>query len=172
MPCSLVPPEWVYWSTKDFGVLDPDSNKVAALFLISRKKEISIIHKPTPVINAKGKLLGIIGNLYDEKSTPAIVKINSNEVGSCYAVRKFEEISIAYCPTSPLAASSVKDTNWEKATGKITIVAIPTLVSLPFGTETSSTIFDNNFIKGNEKLQRTWILGRNDVQSPRVKRDN
>ena len=66
-----------------------------------------------------------------------------------------------------------KNTVWEKATTKIAIVAIPTLVSLPFGTETSSTIFDNDFIKGNEKnLQRTWILGRNDVQSPRVKRDN
>ena len=127
------------------------SNRVAALLFISRKKEIGIIHKPTPIKNAEGKLLGIIGNLYNEGSTPTIVKIDSNEVGSCYAIRKTEEIPIAYRPESPLAANSVKDMVWKKVTTKIAIVAIPILAPLLFGTEISSTIFNKNFIKEIKK---------------------
>jgi hypothetical protein len=73
-PSSFVDPEWIYWSTSDFAKIDPDSNQIAALFYLTRKKEVSLLFKPMPILNHEGKLIGILGNLLDEASTLSLQK--------------------------------------------------------------------------------------------------
>jgi hypothetical protein len=66
---STIDQGWFYWKTPDFQKINPDLDQVAALIFIMRKKEIGIIYKPTPVLDAeKKKLLGIIGNMLEEGS--------------------------------------------------------------------------------------------------------
>ncbi len=103
------------------------------------------MYKPTPIKNGEGKLLCIIGNMFNEGSSPAIVKINSNEVGSCFAIWNFENVLKEFRPEIPLQANIVKETNRDKALTKIAVIAIPTLVPLPFGKETEATIFNEHF---------------------------
>jgi len=63
----VVDPGWLYWTTPDFKKINPDSDQVAALLYVMRKKEIGILYKPTPVLDAdREKLLGIIGNMLKE----------------------------------------------------------------------------------------------------------
>jgi hypothetical protein len=126
----------------DFAGLNSESNQVAALLFISRKKEVCIVYKPMPVKNAEGKLLGIIGNLYDKGSTPAIIviKIHGDEVGSCFAIQKLDDIAKEFRPEIPLTADMVKETDWEQATTKSAIIAIPTLAPLQFVKEIKLTI--------------------------------
>jgi hypothetical protein len=52
-----------------------NSEQIVALLFINEKKEIGIIYRPTPVVSTDGKLvLGIIGNMLEEGSTPTIIK--------------------------------------------------------------------------------------------------
>jgi hypothetical protein len=61
---SAIDQGWFYWTMPDFQKIYPDSDQVTALIFITRKKEIGIIYKPTPVLDAeKKKLLGIMGNM-------------------------------------------------------------------------------------------------------------
>jgi hypothetical protein len=68
-PPSAVDPGWLYWSTPEFKKTNPDSDRVAAFLFVLRKKEIGVLYKPTPVLDTdKNKLLGIIGNMLEERS--------------------------------------------------------------------------------------------------------
>jgi hypothetical protein len=100
-----------------------------------KEKDVCTVYKHTPVKNAEGKLLGIISNLYNEGSTPAIVKLHDNEVGSCFAIQKFDDIAKEFCLEIFLTANMVKETDWGQAMTKIAIIATPTLIPLPFGKE-------------------------------------
>ncbi len=76
-PPSAVNPEWIYWSKNDLGKsIDP--KQISSLLFITRKKEICVIYKPTPVFNDKGKLSAIIGNIFNKGSTPPSFKINND----------------------------------------------------------------------------------------------
>jgi len=97
-PSSIVNPEWIYWSTSDFAKIDPESNQIAALLHLNRKKEVSLLFKPTPILNHEGKLIGILGNLLDKASTPAIAKIDADEVGSCFTIQNFSDIPDKFRP--------------------------------------------------------------------------
>jgi hypothetical protein len=71
-----VDPGWLYWPMPEFKKTYPDLDQVAAFLFVSRKKEIGVLYKPTLILDAdKNKLLGIIGNMLEEGSTPAIIKI-------------------------------------------------------------------------------------------------
>ena len=75
-PPSAVDPGWLYWTTPEFKKNNPDSDQVATLLFVMRKKEIGILYKPTPILDAdKKKLLAIISNMLKEGSTPAIIKL-------------------------------------------------------------------------------------------------
>ncbi len=87
--------------------------------------------------------------MFDEGSTPTFLKINNDEVGSC---REHNKVPSEYCPEIPLQADLVKDTNWEDATNKILLIAIPTLVPLPYGKEIESTTFNDNFVEEMQKI--------------------
>ena len=145
--------------------MNPDSYQVATLLFITRKKEIEILYKPTPVIDAGNNLQGIVGIMFDDGGIPAIIKIDSKEIGSCSTTQNFEEIPETFRPEIPLLVDSVKDTKWEKANKEIALIIVPTLVPLPFGTDIKSTILDNNFIKEMQAISpQHGFLGKDDVQ--------
>jgi hypothetical protein len=50
-----VDPGWLYWTMLDFKKNNSDSDQVAALLFVMRKKEIGILYKPTPVLDADRK---------------------------------------------------------------------------------------------------------------------
>jgi hypothetical protein len=108
-PPSTVNPEWIYWSTKDLQ--NPDSNQIAAFLFVTRKKEVCLLYKPMPIIN-DGKFAGFMGNMFDEGSTPAIITIDGDEVGSCFAIEYFNGIPEEFRPEIPLEVNMVKDTAW------------------------------------------------------------
>ncbi len=82
-PPSVVNPEWIFWSKSDFKQgLAPDD--VSSVIFITRKKEVSVIYKPTPVINERDELISIIGNMFDKSSSPAFFKISrQNRIVLC-----------------------------------------------------------------------------------------
>jgi hypothetical protein len=151
-PPSVVPLELIHWSPMDFAALNSESNQVTTLLFISRKKEVCIVYKPMPIKNVESKLLGIIGNLYDEGNTPAIVKFDDDEIGSCFAIQKFDDIAKEFRPEIHITTNMVKETDWEQATTNIAIIAIPTLAPLLFGKEIESTIFDEKFAEEMQKI--------------------
>ena len=148
----MVDPEWIFWSAAEFARIKPESNQIASILFIKRKKETGVIYKPTLTKNDANKLLGIIGRMFDEGSTPAIIKIDDDEVGSCFAVQTFDNVPEKLCPEIPLEADTVKETDWEKASNEIASISIPTLVPLPFGKEIESTSFDEAFIEEMSKI--------------------
>ncbi len=114
-----------------------------------------------PIKDNKGKLIGIIGNMFDKGSTPAFTKIEGNNIGSCFTIQSFNIVPKKFCPETPLQANTIKETNWEKATTENVLIALPTVVPLPFGKEFKSTSFDDSFIKEMGKnLKQTCILGQ------------
>jgi hypothetical protein len=163
-PPSTVNPGWIYWSAKDLK--NPNSNQIAAFLFVTRKKEkVCLLYKPTPIIN-DGKFSGFIGNMFDEGSTPAIITIDGNEVGSCFAVEYFNRIPKEFRPQIPLKVNMVKDTAWENAMQDIALIALPTLVPIPFGTYVESTIFDDAFMEEMNKISAEhgfWAKTMSDV---------
>ncbi len=76
----------IFWCTPDFKIISPGSEQIAALLFINKKKEIRIIYRPTPIVSTDGKPLGIIGNMLEEGSTPAIIKIDGEEVSLRFTI--------------------------------------------------------------------------------------
>jgi hypothetical protein len=117
-----------------------------------QKKEISILFKPTPILNHEGKFLGILGNLLYEASTPVITKIDANEVGSCFTIQNFNDIPDKFCPEIPLIIDTVKDTAWECTINEIALCALPSLVPIPFGFQFESCNYNKAFIDEMKKI--------------------
>jgi len=142
----MIDPEWIFWSMSDFkrGLA---SDKVSSIVFITRKKEVSIIYKPTPVTNEKDELISIIGNMFDESSSPAFFKIDKDEIGSSYAIVDHAKVPAEFRPEIALQVDSVKDTDWDDAEMEIALIAIPTIALIPFGKEITSTTLDDNFIE-------------------------
>jgi hypothetical protein len=127
-------------------------NKNAALLFVTRKKEIEIIYKPTPVVVDTGNLQAILGNMLDNESTPAIIKINGDKVGSCFTIQNVLDIPKNFLPEIPLQIDSVKDTDWAKANKDIALVNLPALAPLQFGAGIKSIALDDGFIKEMKTL--------------------
>ncbi len=151
-PPLLVEQGWIFWSTPHSKTISPDSEQIATLLFINKKKEIGIICRPTPIVSIDGKLLGIIRNMLEEGSTPAIMKIDGKEVGLCFTIQNYEEIPEIFCSQIPLQAKMVKDTEWEAATKDIALIVLPTLAPLPFGRDIESTMLNNDFVKEMAKI--------------------
>jgi hypothetical protein len=152
-PPSAINQGWFYWTTPDFKKINPDSDQVAALIFITRKKEIGIIYKPTPVLDAeKKKLLGIIGNMLEEGSTPAIIKIDGGKIGLCFTIQVFEDVPQNYRPEIALQPEMLKDTEWDGATKSLALIVLPTLAPLPFRKEIKSTTLNIDFVVEMAKI--------------------
>jgi hypothetical protein len=96
------------------------------LYHSSQGKRICFVYKSTPIKNGKGKLLGIIRNIFDKGCTSAIVKIDSDEIGSCFALQNFDNVTKEFHPEIPFTVNIVKETDWEKQQRRS-----PSLLSLP-----------------------------------------
>jgi hypothetical protein len=143
-PPSTIDPAWIFWSAADFEKISTKSNEIAALLFVTKKKEICLLYKPMP-IKVDGIFVGIMGNLFDKGSTPAIVVIEADKVGSCFAVQKLDGLPKNYRPKIPLKANMVSGTTWESAEMDIALIAHPTLVPIPFGIDFQSHTFDDTF---------------------------
>ena len=66
---------------------------------------------PTPVVNNKDEITSIIGNIFDESSSPAFFKIDQDEIGSTYAIVDHAKVPAEFCPEIALQADSVKETD-------------------------------------------------------------
>jgi hypothetical protein len=151
-PPSKIDVGWINWLAKDFKNLNPESNQIAALVFVTQKLNICTIYKPTPIKNDDGSLSGIIGNMLDEKSTPAFIKIDSKEVGSCCVIHYLDELPPTHYPEMPLSADILKDTIWKEAKKELALCMIPILAPVPFGKRIESTIFDDSFVNEMEKM--------------------
>ena len=89
-----------------------------------------MIYKPTPITNERDELIFIIGNMFDESSSPAFFKIDQDKIGSCYAILEHTKIPAEFCPETALQADSVKYTDWDDTQMEIALIAIPT-IALP-----------------------------------------
>lgn len=164
-PQSVVDPEWIFWSRNEFGQgLAPE--QVSSLLFITRKKEICVIYKPTPVFNDRNELIAIIGNMFDESSSPAFFKIDRDDIGSHYAILDYKLIPTEFRPESALQSDLVKDTDWDDAEMEIALIAIPTIAPLPFGKEIRSTISDDDFLEEMKSISDVhgfWATTMTDV---------
>ena len=152
-PTSTVNANWVYWTKSNFKNIESDSNQISALLYITKNKEIEIIYKPTPIINdSTGELEGIMGNMFDDGSTPAIIKIEGDDVGSCSTIQVFPDVPEAFRPEFSLLADSVRETEWESANKQLALIIIPTMAPLSYGTDINSTELDDDFIDEMKKL--------------------
>ena len=149
-PPSKVDKKWIYWSNEDLSKIDHES--ISALVVIGKKGSINIIHKPTPVLNSRGKLEAIVGNIHDMKSTQSIFKIEGDEVGSCFAVEMYENIPTNLRPEDPLGPEAVKGTCYEEVNDELALVAIPNVAPLPYGFDIKSLELDEDFINKMEKI--------------------
>jgi hypothetical protein len=162
-PPSTVNPGWIYWSAKDLK--NPDSNQIAAFHFVTRKKEVCLLYKPTLIIN-DSKFAGFTGNMFDKGSTPAIITIDGDEVGYCFAVEFLNGIPEEFRPKIPLEVNMVKDTAWENAMLDINLLTLPNLVPILFGTYVESTIFDDAFMEEMNKISAEhgfWAKTMSDV---------
>ncbi len=75
-PPSAVNPEWIFWSKNDFQ-RNLASDEASSVISVTHKKEISVVYMPTPVID-KDELACLIGNMFDESSSPAFFKIDGS----------------------------------------------------------------------------------------------
>jgi hypothetical protein len=74
---------------------------------VTHKKEISVIYVLTPVID-KDELVCLIGNMFDESSSPAFFKIDSDKIGSCCAIIEHPKIPHEFCPEIVLQSDQSK----------------------------------------------------------------
>ena len=163
-PPSVVNPEWIFWSKNDFQRYLA-SDEASSIVFVTSKKEIAVIYMPTPVID-KDEFECLLGNMFDESSSPAFFKIDSDEIGSCCAIIEHPKIPPEFRPEIPLQSDSVKDTDWEDAQMEVALVAIPTLAPIPYGKEIMSLTLDENFVAEMTSISKEhgfWAQTMRDV---------
>jgi hypothetical protein len=85
-------------------------------------------------------------------------------------IHAYVDIPKKFCPKIPFEANIITDTDWESApTTEISIITIPTLDPLPYGTKNESTLFDNKFIKEMQKSPRSTAFGPNPWQMSSIR---
>ena len=90
--------------------------------------------------------------MLNEGSTPTIINVDGNDIGSCSMIQIFPDIPETFFPENTLQADSVKDTEWEEANKEIALIVIPTVAPLPFGMDIKSTVLDDDFIEEMQKI--------------------
>ena len=121
------------WTKSDFAAILADSNKIAALAGIDREHELVVIYRPLPIKSPAGDFIAIAGNMSNEQSEPAFIKINEDCIGSSFAIQNHLEIPLAIRSEIPLPAELLRDTSWNEAPEDIALAVFPNLVPIPFG---------------------------------------
>ena len=120
------------WTKHDFAAIQENSNVIAALAGIDSENELVVIFAPVPIHSPAGDLIAIAGNMNNEKSEPAFIKINEECIGHSYVIQNHMEIPLAIRPEIPLRAELLRGTNWNEAPEEVGITAFPTMVLIPF----------------------------------------
>jgi hypothetical protein len=110
-----------------------DSNNIAALSGINCKNELVVIFKPLSIKSPAGNLIAIAGNMSNERSEPAFIKINKDCIGSSFVIQNHREIPLAIHSKIPLPAELLHGTNWDKAPEEIALAVFPNMAPIPFG---------------------------------------
>jgi hypothetical protein len=142
---TAVNPDWI---SQSFNKTLKDTN-IASFVYITKRKNVGVIYKPTPILDDDGIIIGIIGNAYNEGSSPAIIKIHFDKIGYYGAIRSAGTINEQeYCPESTLTGNIVDGIIWEESAkkGQLVFCAIHTLAPIPFGTNITSLEFDEDFL--------------------------
>jgi len=121
------------WTKHDFAAIRENSNVIAALVGIDSKNDLVVIFAPVPIQSPAGDLIAIAGNMYNDRSEPAFIKINKECIGHSYVIQNHMEIPLAIRPKIPLPAELLCGTSWNKALEELGIAAFPTMVPIPFG---------------------------------------
>jgi hypothetical protein len=121
------------WTKSDFAAILADSNEIAALAGIDREHELVVIYRPLPIKSPAGDFIAIAGNMSNEQSEPAFIKINEDCIGSSFAIQNHLEIPLAIRSEIPLPAELLRDTSWNEAPEDIALAVFPNLVPIPFG---------------------------------------
>jgi hypothetical protein len=90
--------------------------------------------------------------MLEERSTPAIIKIDCGEIRLCFTIQVFDDIPKNFRPKIALQPEMLKDSEWIEATKNLALVVLPTLAPIPFGKEIKSTMLDNDFLKKMIKI--------------------
>ena len=121
------------WTKSDFAAILADSNEIAALAGIDREHELVVIYRPLPIKSPAGDFIAIAGNMSNEQSEPAFIKINEDCIGSSFAIQNHLEIPLAIRSEIPLPTELLRDTSWNEAPEDIALAVFPNLVPIPFG---------------------------------------
>ncbi len=121
------------WTKSDFAAILADSNEIAALAGIDREHELVVIYRPLPIKSPAGDFIAIAGNMSNEQSEPAFIKINEDCIGSSFAIQNHLEIPLAIRSEIPLPAELLRDTSWNEAPEDIALAVFPNMVPIPFG---------------------------------------
>jgi hypothetical protein len=121
------------WTKSDFAAILADSNEIAALARIDREHELVVIYRPLPIKSPADDLIAIMGNMSNELSEPAFIKINEDCIGSSFAIQNHLEIPLAICSEIPLLAELLRDTSWNEAPEEIALAFFSNMVPIPFG---------------------------------------
>jgi hypothetical protein len=70
------------WTKHDFAAIQENSNVIAALAGIDSENELVVIFAPVPIHSPAGDLIAIAGNMNNEKSEPAFIKINEEWIST------------------------------------------------------------------------------------------
>jgi len=121
------------WTKSDFAAILADSNEIAALAGIDHEHELVVIYRPLPIKSPAGDFIAIAGNMSNEQSEPAFIKINKDCIGSSFAIQNHLEIPLAIRSEIPLPAELLRDASWNEAPKDIALAVFPNMVSIPFG---------------------------------------
>ena len=94
--------------------------------------------------------------MLDEGNTPAIIKVDGDDIGLCSTIQIITDIPETFCSEISLQAKSVNDTKWEEANKEIAIIVIPTVFPLPFGMDIKSAVHGNDFIEEMQKISEEY----------------
>jgi hypothetical protein len=146
-PMLTIDANWLMsWTVKNFANID--NKQVAALLFVTRRKDVGLIFKPTPVKLDDNTLIVLIGNMFDEKSTPAFIKIKGDKFGSCYViqVQELAKIPNMFCPEIPLQADMIVNTVRGESKADLAMCVFPILATIPFGDKIETEVFNDTLV--------------------------
>jgi hypothetical protein len=84
--------------------------------------------------------------MFDEKSTPAFIKIEGEKIGSCYVIQGSAEVPNKYRPEIPLQADMIVKTIWEESDMDLAMCIFPILVLIPFRVNITVEVFNDTLV--------------------------
>ena len=150
---------WLSWSSADYGKIKDGDTFITALIGINRSGDIQTIYKPIPVVNDDGKIIAIVGNGSQWKSTPSFSYIDASNIGLVILIEKMENIPLEIRPLESLPKPCIASTTWS-GSNNIAVCLIPILAPIFFSQKSiKGSVFDDDFVdkmKAISKKHGKW----------------